>query len=60
MSGDSPNNPGQELGPTVGAVIIVGLIIIGGFYFLFMQAQKTNNIDGPVPDVPLPQAETSA
>ncbi|HXK31721.1 MAG TPA: hypothetical protein VJZ94_03265 [Candidatus Paceibacterota bacterium] len=48
MNGDSPNNPRQEFGPVVGAVIIVGLLIIGGVYFFLMQEQKLNATEDPM------------
>lgn len=59
MSGDSPNQAPQEFGPTVGAIIIVGLLIVGGIYFLLMQEQKLNGVEEPAPDT-LPELQTNA
>lgn len=37
-----PNNQKKEFGPLVGAIIIVGLFIIGGIYFFLVQEPRTN------------------
>ena len=60
MDEQAPNKQRQEFGPVVGAVIIVGLLILGGLYFLLMQEQKLNGGEGPAPDVPLPEQQTNA
>lgn len=32
-----PNNQNREFGPIIGAIIIVGLFVLGGIYFFFLQ-----------------------
>ncbi len=60
MEPETPNKQRQEFGPVVGAVIIVGLLVLGGLYFLLMQEEKLNGIETPAPDSPLPQQQTNA
>ena len=48
MDSPTPNNSPREFGPVVGAVIIVGLLVVGGLYFFLMQEQKLNT--PPMPD----------
>ena len=49
MDEGAPNNGRQEFGPIVGAILIVGLLVIGGLYFLSIQGQKLNEGDIPSP-----------
>ena len=52
MEHPTPNNAPQEFGPVVGAIIIVGLFVVGGVYFFVMQEQKIKSSESATSTTP--------
>ena len=44
---NAPNQKPAPVGPTVGIVIIVGLLLVGAVYFLFQQIEQKKNVEPP-------------